>query len=145
MSNSNSKLGRLLSSVREYTSLFSAFESGVTPDQIKRGVIELLSPYFTDEPTLETLAVNALMGDAFELGRLSKDKLSFDLFEHAMDIHQQAKARNSSESLKVCAAWLPAVYEGVSVFWSQLHLELDKSTLELEEFTHECLRNMGSQ
>ena len=40
-------------------------------------------------------------------------------------------------------SWMPAKYEGLSKFWSQLHLELNKVNLDLEEFLHECLRNIG--
>jgi hypothetical protein len=144
MQNPNQKFDAILSSIRERTALFKAFEEGATPEDIKQGVIQLLSPYFSNRAVLEEMAVNVLMGDAIEFSRLSRDRWTLELFEYALQVHQQAKARDAGESLKACSEWLPLIYEGLSVFWSQFHLELDKAALGTEEFMHECLRNMGS-
>lgn len=138
------KSGKLLSSIREHTSLFDAFGSGATPDDIKQGVIESLSPYFTNETILDKMAVNVLMGDAIEFVRISQNQVIFELFEYGLQVHQQARARDLDECLGACTGWLPVIYEGLSIYWSQLHLELDKDTLDPDEFVHECLRNIGS-
>jgi len=138
------KFGKLLSSIREHTSLFDVFGSGATPDDIKQGVVDSLSPYFTNQTILDEMAVNVLMGDAIEFVRISQNQAIFELFEYALQAHQQARARNLGECLRACADWLPAIYEGLSIYWNQLHLELDKDMLDLEEFVHECLRNIGS-
>jgi hypothetical protein len=40
------KLDSIIGSIREYTSLFKAFEDGATPDDMKQGVVQLFAPYF---------------------------------------------------------------------------------------------------
>ena len=144
MKKPSQKYGKLLSSIREYTCLFDAFESGATPDDIKQGIVELLSPYFTNQTLLEKMAVNILIGDAIEFVRLAQNRVAFELFEYALQVHQQSKVRDIDECLRAYAGQLPVVYEGLSVYWSQLHLERDKDMLDLPEFVQECLRNIGS-
>lgn len=144
MEKTPSKFQKLLTSVKDNTLLYKAFDDGFTPDDIKNGVIEILSPYFSNQDRLDKLAVNYLMADVIEYARLSALDIPYQAFEYSYKVHLAAKTHNETECIKACAEWLPDVYEGLSVFWSQAHLELDKTNLDLEEFIHECLRNMGS-
>jgi hypothetical protein len=143
MSRSRNKFHRITSSIRDYTTLLQAFEDGATPDDVKQGAIQLLSPYFTTPEVLEDV-VSILMPDVVLFVRLRARRWPVQLFEHALESHRQAKAENAQESLKAFADWLPHIYEGVSVFWSQFHLEVDKSLLDIEEFVYECSRNIGA-
>jgi hypothetical protein len=90
------------------------------------------------------MAVNVLMSNAIEFAKIQNDGWALKLFEHTLSAHRQAKAVNSNDSLKACSDWIPATYEGLSIFWSQYHLELDTTSFELEEFVHETLRTIGA-
>lgn len=144
MSQSNQRFDKIISAIRNETQLAEAFKNGYTPDDIKQGVIELLSPYFSNQDVLEKSAVNILMSDTIALANLSKNTLAFGLFEYALAIHQRAYSQDKINCVQTSVEWLPAIYEGLSVFWSQYHLELDKQNLPDDEFLHECLRNIGA-
>lgn len=133
-----------MSDIWAHTTLLKAFDDGFTPDDIKQGVIEIFSPYFRNHDLLTTLTVNVLMNDAIEFTRLSKNALGFELFEYSSQVHHKAISSDQEESLYAISNWLPTIYDGLSTFWSQLNLELDKENLEFDEFVHECLRNIGS-
>jgi len=70
--------------------------------------------------------------------------LAFNLFEYAFGIHQRAYSQDKITCIQTSVEWQPAIYEGLSIFWSQYHLELDKRNLPDDEFLHECLRNIGA-
>ena len=144
MSQSSRKFDELLFAIQRQTRLAEAFKAGATPDEVKLGVIQLLSPYFSNKDVLDEAAVNVLMSDAIALTNLSKNELAFSLFEYALAIHQQAYAQDKNGCLQTTVEWQPAIYEGLSVFWSQYYLEFDKVDLQAEEFLHECLRNLGA-
>jgi hypothetical protein len=144
MSQSSPKFEELLFGIQRQTRLPDAFKAGATPDEVKQGVIELLSPFFSKKDVLEKVAVNVLMSDAIALTNLSKNKLAFDLFEYAWAIHQQAYTRDQSSCIQTSVEWQPTIFDGLSVFWSQYYLETDKTDLQDEEFLHECLHNLGA-
>jgi hypothetical protein len=144
MKRSENRFHRITSSIRDYTALLQAFEDGATLDDVKRDAIELLSPYFTNPEILEEMVVNALMPDVVSFAQLRAAGWPIRLFESALGSHRQAKAENAQQSLKACVGWLPDIYSGLSVYWSQFHLEVDKSILGIEEFVHESSRNIGA-
>ena len=138
------RFDKMFFGIRNETGLADAFKDGYTPDEIKQGVIELLSPYFSNDDVLEKSAVNILISDAICLGNLSQYTLAFNLFEYAFGIHQRAYSQDKITCIQTSVEWQPAIYEGLSIFWSQYHLELDKQNLPDDEFLHECLRNIGA-
>jgi hypothetical protein len=138
------KFQKLLTSVKDKTSLYKAFNDGFTPDDVKAGVVEILSPYFSNKSILDKMAVNYLMADVIEYVRLSGIEVPFQAFEYSYSVHLASKAKNEISCITACAEWLSDIYDGLSVFWSQAHLELDKTDLDIEEFLHECLINIGS-
>ena len=138
-----SKFKKLLSSIGQLHNIFNAYKDSATPEGIKQGVIVLFSPYFNNKNILERVAVNELIPNAVEYTKLSQDKLFLELIRFSVDTHNRAKSINNDESIKICAEWMAAIFDGLSVFWSQFNLEQDKSFLGLEEFTFECLRNIG--
>lgn len=144
MRQSSQRFDKIVFGIRNETRLADAFKDGYTPDDIKHGVIELLSLYFSNSDVLEKSAVNILMSDAIALANLSKNTLAFDLFEYAFAIHQRAYLQDKNTCVQASVEWQPAIYEGLSIFWSQYHLELDKQNLPDDEFLHECLRNIGT-
>jgi hypothetical protein len=138
------RYSRLLTSIRRHTNVFEAFEAGATPQDIKQSIIDLLSAYFANSSQLEKYAVDLLAPDAAEYARLAGDRWTLDLFQYCLSIHQKAVQANEAHSLTTFIESMPDIYAGLSVFWSVFHLELDKSSLKIEEFLHESLRNIGA-
>lgn len=118
-------------------------ESGLTPEEIKEAIIELLEPYFDNKDVLEQLAIEALVPESINLLKLQKDKWFFGMFEKCLATYRLAKSKDPQSCFKSCALWQPQILQSLSEYWSVLYLEVDKSNLEIEEFLHECLGNIG--
>ena len=144
MRNRQYKYERVLTDIRSGATLLQMIESGLTPQEVKAAVIELLEPYFEHREILEEFALKVLLPETVTVSRLLGDTWALDKLEQCLASHRSAKAANVQASLEACADWTRPTYAGLSVFWSQLHIERDKDTLDLEEFTHECLQNIGS-
>lgn len=144
MENSSHYFEKLISRIRNGTQFAKAFEDGYKPADIKLGVIDLLSPYFSNKEVLKKGAVNFLMSDAIAFAHLSTNKTAFDLFEYALSIHKHAYTQDKVACIQTSIEWLPVIYEGLSIYWSQFNLEIDKKNLPDDEFLFECLRNIGA-
>jgi len=87
MDKTPSKFQKLLTSVKDKTSLYKAFDDGFTPDDVKAGVVEILSPYFSNKGILDKMAVNYLMPEAILYARLSGIEVPFQAFEYSYRTH----------------------------------------------------------
>ncbi len=137
------KYSKIISSIKKHTSLIEAFKAGMTPDDVKNDVINAFSPYFENQEVLEKQAVQLLVPELIEFATILKDGLAIKLFEFALRVHQGAKRQNRELCFVSYLDWIPYKREALSKYWSQIHLEIDKTGLGLEEFAHECLRNIG--
>lgn len=138
------KYSKIISSIKEHTSLIEAFKAGMTPDEVKNDVVNAFSPYFENQEVLEKQAIQILVPELIEFANILKDGFAIKLFEFALRAHQGAKRQNRELCFVSYLDWMPSKREALSKYWSQLHLEVDKAELGLEEFVHECLRNIGS-
>jgi len=84
-----------------------------------------------------------LVPEIIEFAKVSQDEWALEFFEFALWVHKGAKRQEAKQCLMAYADWMPIKSESLSKYWSQIHLELEKSELGLEEFAHECLRNIG--
>lgn len=134
---------RIVSAIKEGSPLFKIIELGVKPGEIKEAVIESLEPYFDNKDILEQLAIKLLVPESISLLRIQKDKWLFEMFEKCFFTYRSAKTKDQQSCLRSCALWQPHIAHSVSEYWSVLLLEVPKSDLEIEEFLHECLRNIG--
>jgi len=87
------KFQKLLTSVKDKTSLYKAFHDGFTPDDVKAGVVEILSPYFSNKSTLDKMAVNYLMPHVIEYARLSAIGVPFQAFKYSYSYIWHLKPR----------------------------------------------------
>lgn len=115
----------------------------MTPDEVKNDVINAFSPYFENQGILEKQAIQTLVPELIEFANILKDGFAIKLFEFALRAHQGAKRQNRELCFVSYLDWIPSKREALSKYWSQIHLEVDKARLGLEEFAHECLRNIG--
>lgn len=136
------KYEKILSAIKEQSPLLKMIQLGLKPEQIKEAVIETLEPYFYNKDVLERLAVVCLIPDSISLLRLQEDTWSFKMFKKCLTTYGSAKTNEPQRCFESCALWQPQILQSVSKFWSVLHLEVDKSTLGIEDLLHECLSNI---
>jgi len=138
------KYKKILRVVKEGNPFLKIIQLGFTPDEVKKAIVELFEPYFDNKDILKKLAISALVTDSIHLLNLKKrSKLFFRMFEKCLFTYHLAKSKDPQASFKYCALWQPEVDRSLSEFWSVLHLEYNKNSLEIEEFLHECLSNIG--
>ena len=118
-------------------------ELGKTPTEIKEAVIESLEPYFENRDILEKYAIEFLVVESINLLKLKSDKWFFERFKKCISTYQLAKSINPQKCFESCALWQPDIEQSISRYWSVYYLEIDKNTLDSEEYLHECLRNIG--
>jgi hypothetical protein len=137
------KYDRIIPSIRLKTPFFEMIQRGLKPGDIKKAVIEILSPYFENKRLVEYHAIDLLAPESIILARLQNNPLFLAGFENCLATYRSAKAANSQSCFESLAWWQPQVILSLSKFWTILYLEIDKRNLEKEEFLHECLRNIG--
>ncbi len=125
------------------TPILQLLEKGAKPEDIKTAVVETLEPFFQNKGILEKLAIEHLIPDAITLSRLEGDEFFFAMFSKCLNTYRSAKATDTATCFKSIALLEPQIANSQTKFWSVMNLEVDKSTLGLEEFLHECLRNIG--
>lgn len=136
------KYERIFSSIKEGTSLLDMIRSGFKPEDVKKASIAVLDSYFENKDVLEHYAIY-LIPEAINLIRLREKQLFGHGVEKCLLVYRSAKVRDSHACFKSFALWQPRIAQSLTKFWTILHMEADKSALEIEEFLHECLRNMG--
>lgn len=131
--------------IKKDSPLLKMIESGLKPEEVKEGVIESLEPYFDNKDILEQFAIDVLVPESINLLKLQKDNWFFRMFEKCLATYRSAKSKDPQSCLESCELWQPQILQSLSKYWSVLYLEweVDKSNLEIEEFLHECLRNIG--
>lgn len=137
------KYEKILSAIKEETPLLKMIQLGFNPSEIKEAIIESLEPYFENKNVLEKLAIEVLVPESISILRLQKNKLFFKFLQKCLSAYRLAQTKDSRACFESCAIWKNQIIQSLSEFWSVLHLEADKNTLEIEEFVHECLRNIG--
>jgi len=137
------KYERIISNIKEESPLLKMIESGLKPEEVKEAVIESLELYFDNKGILEQFAIESLVPESINLLKLQKDKWLFRMFEKCLLTYRLAKSKDSQSCYESCTLWQPQIFQSLSEYWSVLYLEVDKNNLEIEEFLHECLRNIG--
>ena len=134
---------KALDGVRQKTPLLAFAEHGMSPDEIKQGIIDLLSPYFTNQGILEEMAIPVLAPEAVNVSRIEDDSWAKGMFTNILNEYRQAAALDIDMCFEGCAEWESQIQHGISEYWSGLYLEVDKSDLNLEDFKYEAFRNIG--
>jgi hypothetical protein len=119
-------------------------ESGMSPDEMKQSIVDILEPFFYNQDILTEMALSALVPEAVNFAKLQNDDWAYDMFQHCLNVHHSAYIRSSDASLAACAFWEEPIWHGLSTYWNVFRLEVPKDDLELEVFTFEIFRNIGA-
>jgi hypothetical protein len=138
------KFDRILNASKNKSPIPLLFEIGYTPESIKEEIIEELSPYFKAKEALEQHAIDYLVADWINYLRLSIKfpKIQTDI-KAVVETYNKAKEVDEVETAKVLATMMSYHIEAGNKFWSFLNLEVEKSSLEIEEFTHTSMKDIS--
>src|ERR687897_179180 len=125
---------KVLEGVRQHSPLLTFAELGMSPAETKQGIVDLLSPHFTNQSILNELAVEVLAPEAVNFAKIENDAWARAMFENVLNEYRQAFAFDRAASLNGSAKWESKIQHGLSEYWSGFHLEVDKGELPLEEF-----------
>ena len=90
------------------------------------------------------MAVNVLIPDVIEYSRIYNLEVPINALKYSHEVHYRALQASEELSLETCAMWLLRINTSLSIIWSQYLLKIDQSDLDIYEFMHEVLRNIGS-
>jgi hypothetical protein len=134
---------KALDSGRKYNPLTFFIERGMSPGEIKEGIIELMSPYFTNQITLEQMAVTVLAPEAINLLKIEDDAWAKAMFTNVLGEYRQAAVSDKTACFEGSANWEAKILHGASEHWSAFYLHADLRELQLEEFKYEVFRSIG--
>jgi hypothetical protein len=123
--------------------ILALIEQGLMPKDIKEEVIKSLEPFFDNKKLLNDFAIAVLIPESITLTKLEENKSFFEAFKQCLSVYRSAKLKDTLRCYGSIALLEPQIAQSLSKFWSVLNLEVNKSTLRLDEFLHECLRNIG--
>lgn len=76
------------------------YASGITPEEVKEGIVEIFRPYFQDVEALKSCAIDYLVPDTVLLIQVLDEAWAKDLFEEILRVHRSAIQRNRQASLQ---------------------------------------------
>jgi hypothetical protein len=134
----------VLQDLRERRPFADLYAKGLNPAQVKQELFDLFAPYSTNHDALDSYVIQFMVSDAFNLKSILESAGAMALLKESVRIHHEAIGRERPASLMALSSYAGAIDDGLSRFWSQYHLARDLNELEIEEYLHECLRQMGS-
>lgn len=137
------KSHNILRGVRTFSPLLQAYESGHTIEEIKSSVIKTLSPYFENTAMLDRYGIDLLTAEAINVAKIRNADWASSLFDQCLHIRRYYLAKDPDDCAKACASWEEAIGKALSLYWSAVRLEYEKTDLSLDEFAYELFRNIG--
>lgn len=132
----------VLSAVRDSSPFKILAESGLAPQQIKLIITDTLAPLFEDKAAIE-MYLDMMVADAIAVSFINQDSWSKTMLHNCLGTYHAAKRVAKTKSLEACVGWNDETVRGLSTVWSVFHLQTDMNEFALEEFAHDCLRNIG--
>src|SRR5688572_4841461 len=108
---------KVLDGVRQFSGLLSFAEQGISPDEIKQSIIDLLSPYFTNQTILNEFAITVLVPEAVNLAKIENDAWAKTMFTNVLNDYRQALASDKSACFESFAKWESSIQHGLSEYW----------------------------
>lgn len=134
------KLLKFLGSSNVFKKLY---EDGGTQKEIKKQIVTTLQPFFSNREILNEIAINILVPDYINLNRLREKYTDIDKdIKVILSTYSDALSTNSELVYKTISELVPEIVETGNKFWSFVHLERDKSDMELYEFAKESFENI---
>lgn len=133
----------ILRGVRAFSPLLQVYEAGYTIEQIKSSVIEALAPEFENVAMLDRYGIDLLTVEAVNITKIRNSDWASSLFDQCLRIRRQHLLNDPDGCAKTCAEWEEPIGKALSLYWSAVRLEHEKSDFPLDEFAYELFRNIG--
>lgn len=133
----------ILRGVRAFSPLLQAYEAGHTIEEIKSSIFDALHPAFENPAMLDRYGIDLLAVEAVNVAKIRNSDWASNLFEQCLRIRRQHLANDADDCASTCALWEVPIGKALSLYWSAVRLEHEKSDLPLDEFAYELFRNIG--
>jgi len=133
----------ILRGVRAFSPLLQAYEAGYTKEEIKSSVINALTPEFENAAMLDRYGIDLLTVEAINVAKIRNSDWSSNLFDQCTRIRRQHLNNDADDCAKTYALWEESIGKALSLYWSAVRLEHEKTDLPLDEFAYELFRNIG--
>jgi len=138
------KFDKILTDLKEKSPLNYLYENGYTPDTIKQEIVTTLSPFFKNIDNLNEYAIKFLVSDWINFLKLKAFHSDAEhIISEIIAQYNKAKTRNDNLVFSVINSLMPLQVDAGNKFWSFLKLELDKSTLDFEEFVQTSMKDIS--
>ena len=98
-------LNKVLAGVRRHSPLLTFVELGLTPEEIKKSIIDLLSPYFTNHSILQKWAVEVLPPEAVSVGKILADPWAEQMLVTVLSEYRASLLSNEEDCFTSSATW----------------------------------------
>lgn len=120
------------------------YEFGMTPEDIKAGLIDGFSGYFQNQSNLHQYAITDLMNSWLAFLTLGRDYPDLvPSITSILNIFNSAKEVDAEQAIDAYYYWIPEMNQGVSRFWSLYNSQTDILSLGPEDFLAEAMRIIG--
>jgi len=127
----------------QFNTLLKTTHQANDPVVTKQSIVEVLAPFFENRANLERFAIVALIPELSTLTELMKYPQYMQYFQDILQTYKDAKNVNKDHFYKALGYWHKPCERALHKYWSVYHLEIEKSTLPIEEYVHESFRNVG--
>ncbi|HSU28430.1 MAG TPA: hypothetical protein VLJ68_08615 [Chitinophagaceae bacterium] len=120
------------------------YEFGMSPDDVKSAIVDSFNEYFQNPKTLNEHAIPDLVGTWLSYLTIYRDYPdSIDFIQKILDIFNEAKRVNESQTIEAYVKWFPELNQSISRFWSLYNSQSNILELCIEDFLEEALRVIG--
>jgi hypothetical protein len=120
----NERDRRLIQEVRELRVFGDLYAQGVTPDDLKRSLMEMFAPYSQNRRALDDYVVERMVPDAVSLRSISDHQWAMGLFAEALHIQRESLGRDRAAGLQCLSSHLERINSALSIYWSQYHISV---------------------
>lgn len=131
---------KLLAAKREFNPLLKSTPQDLSAEQ----VFGRLSPYLADPSVLQSMSPSALVPELMSIVQIEGDESLKPLLPKVIRYYRDAYSRSKEECSVACLQHDASVVKAINDYFSQGILEIDKTSLPIDELRYEGFRNVGA-
>jgi hypothetical protein len=132
----------LLADFADQDSLDLVAHGSLTPEETKAKMISILAPHFTNTRIVEKFAV-VLAPEAVNIRAIERDDRSNQLYLKIRNDYEKAESIDPGACYEGCRTWEQKIQDGIAEYWSALRLDVDLTSLGINDFKFEAFRIIG--
>lgn len=133
----------IIEALQQNSNLLDLIKSGLPPDQIKRRIIKTFNPFFENKQNLEKYSTTNLVSDMILYSKYEDDDwFNYNLID-SLNLYRSSRNSNYLNCNLIFKNLIEMQLKTGNQFWSFVLLERSKKDLEILEFTHEVMNDIG--